>query len=71
MWSPVCLPRFNPDGYFYAYAAALDEAPLTLILPAVGMGVDGVFLAEPISNVLGGLACILAMYLTVYRRLRE
>ena len=32
VWSPVCLPRFNPDGYFYAYAAALDEAPLTLIL---------------------------------------
>ena len=44
-------------------------APLTLILPAVGFGADGVFLAEPISNVLGGLACILTMYFTVYRRL--
>ncbi|XP_021239443.1 vacuolar fusion protein MON1 homolog B-like, partial [Numida meleagris] len=27
VWSPVCLPRFNPDGFFYAYAAALDEGP--------------------------------------------
>ncbi|NWU93518.1 MON1B protein, partial [Upupa epops] len=25
VWTPVCLPRFNPDGYFYAYAAALDN----------------------------------------------
>ena len=36
VWSPVCLPAFNPDGYFYAYAAALDEdqcgGSVTLIL---------------------------------------
>ncbi|NWS79044.1 MON1B protein, partial [Crotophaga sulcirostris] len=25
VWTPVCLPRFNPDGYFYAYAATLGE----------------------------------------------
>ncbi|XP_031950685.1 vacuolar fusion protein MON1 homolog B isoform X1 [Corvus moneduloides] len=25
VWTPVCLPRFNPDGYFYAYAARLGE----------------------------------------------
>uniref|UniRef100_A0A8C4U9Q1 Vacuolar fusion protein MON1 homolog n=2 Tax=Falco TaxID=8952 RepID=A0A8C4U9Q1_FALTI len=25
VWTPVCLPHFNPDGYFYAYAAALGE----------------------------------------------
>lgn len=29
----------------------------------------GVFLAEPISNFVGGGACFAAMYLTVYRRL--
>ncbi|NXV74570.1 MON1B protein, partial [Atlantisia rogersi] len=37
VWTPVCLPRFNPDGYFYAYAAALGEeeeegGAVTLIL---------------------------------------
>ncbi|KAI1229697.1 Vacuolar fusion protein MON1 B, partial [Lamprotornis superbus] len=37
VWTPVCLPRFNPDGYFYAYAARLgeeeeDEGGVTLIL---------------------------------------
>ena len=43
--------------------------PLTLLLPAMGFGVKGVFLAEPISNVIGGLACFITMYLTVYRKL--
>ncbi len=43
--------------------------PFTLLLPAIGCGVEGVFLAEPISNVLGGLAAFLTMWLTVYRKL--
>lgn len=32
-------------------------------------GVMGVFLAEPISNVIGGTACYTTMWRTVYRRL--
>lgn len=43
--------------------------PLTLLLPGLGLGVNGVFIAEPISNVVGGLACFLTMYVTVYRKL--
>ena len=43
--------------------------PLTLLLPQLGFGVRGVFMAEPISNVVGSLACFITMYLTVYRRL--
>ncbi len=43
--------------------------PLTLLLPRLGLGVNGVFLAEPISNVIGGLACYITMRLTVYRKL--
>ncbi|MCR5507809.1 MAG: MATE family efflux transporter, partial [Lachnospiraceae bacterium] len=35
--------------------------PLTLILPAAGFGTTGVFLAEPISNVIGGIASYTAM----------
>ena len=43
---------------------------LTLLLPNLwGLGVDGVFLAEPISNLIGGVACFTTMYLTVYRKL--
>ena len=40
--------------------------PLTLILPTVfGLGTDGVFMAEPISNVIGGTACFVTMLCTV------
>jgi len=48
---------------------AIIVAPLTVLLPIWGFGVDGVFLAEPISNAVGGLACGITMYLTVYRKL--
>lgn len=43
--------------------------PLTLLLPGLGFGVNGVFMAEPISNAIGGLACFITMWLTVYRKL--
>lgn len=43
--------------------------PLTLLLPVMGFGVNGVFLAEPISNAIGGLACFITMWVTVYRKL--
>ena len=46
-------------------------APLTIILPMMGLGVKGVFMAEPISNVIGGLACYTTMRLTVYKKLNE
>ena len=55
--------------FFSLLRKAFIVAPLTLLLPVLGMGVDGVFAAEPVSNVLGGLACLLTMYITVYRRL--
>ena len=35
--------------------------PLTLILPVVGMGVNGVLLAEPISNVVSSILCFITM----------
>ena len=44
--------------------------PLTYLLPHLfGLGTDGVFMAEPISNVVGGTACFTTMMLTVWRAL--
>ena len=57
--------------FFSLLRKAIIVVPLTLLLPRLGLGVDGVFLAEPISNVIGGLACYGTMRLTVYRRLRR
>ncbi len=55
--------------FFSLLRKAIIVVPLTLLLPVVGFGVEGVFLAEPISNVLGGLAAFLTMWFTVYRKL--
>lgn len=43
--------------------------PLTILLPMIGFGVKGVFLAEPISNAIGGLVCYLTMRMTIYKKL--
>ena len=46
--------------------------PLTLILPhCFNLGVNGVFFAEPVSNVVGGLASYITMRLTIYRKLKR
>lgn len=55
--------------FFSLLRKAIIVVPLTLILPVAGFGVKGVFLAEPISNVIGGLACYITMRMTIYRRL--
>ena len=43
--------------------------PLTLLLPVLGFGAQGVFLAEPLSNIIGGIICFTVMYRTVYKKL--
>ena len=46
--------------------------PLTLLLPHLGgLGVTGVFLAEPISNVCGGLASFTTMLFVCYFPIRR
>lgn len=52
--------------FFSLLRKAIIVVPLTLLLPHVGgLGVNGVFLAEPISNLIGGLACYITMRRTV------
>jgi len=55
--------------FFSLLRKAFIVVPLTLLLPVMGFGVRGVFLAEPISNVIGGTACYLTMRMTLYRAL--
>ncbi|WP_322171041.1 MATE family efflux transporter [Acutalibacter caecimuris] len=55
--------------FFSLFRKAFIVVPLTLLLPAIGFGVEGVFLAEPISNAIGGLACFLTMWFLIYRKL--
>lgn len=56
--------------FFSILRKAVIVVPLTLILPRVGgLGVSGVFLAEPISNFIGGLACYITMRRTILAKL--
>ncbi len=64
------LGKARQAVFFSLFRKAMIVVPLTLLLPRLGFGVEGVFLAEPISNAIGGLACFVTMWLTVYRRLK-
>jgi len=58
--------------FFSLFRKVIIVVPLTLLLPGVfGFGTDGVFMAEPISNVVGGLACFVTMLLTLMPELRK
>ena len=57
--------------FFSLLRKAIIVVPLVIILPRIGFGVMGVFLSEPISNVIGGLASFITMYITVYRKLKS
>lgn len=63
------LGRVKQAIFFSLFRKVMIVVPLTLLLPALGLGVRGVFLAEPISNAIGGLACFLTMWFSIYRKL--
>ena len=46
-------------------------APLTLLLPNIGLGVYGVFWAELASQVIGATACFTTMYMVVWRHMNR
>jgi Na+-driven multidrug efflux pump len=58
--------------FFSLLRKVVIVVPLTFLLPyAFHMGTKGVFMAEPVSNVIGGLACYLTMIRTVFPELRR
>ena len=68
----VALGKSKQAIFFSLLRKAVIVFPLTLLLPKIGgLGVDGVFLAEPISNLLGGVACFTTMMLTVWPMLKR
>ncbi len=58
--------------FFSLFRKVIMVVPLTFLLPyAFQMGTDGVFLAEPVSNLIGGLACFITMAATVFPELKK
>ncbi len=66
----VGLGRAKSAIFFSIFRKVVIVVPLTLLLPRFWeLGVKGVFLAEPVSNWIGGAACFITMMLTVYTKL--
>lgn len=66
----VGLGKAKQAIFFSIFRKVIIVAPLTIILP-VYIGVDGVFIAEAISNFIGGGACYITMWLTIGRNLKR
>jgi Na+-driven multidrug efflux pump len=56
--------------FFSIFRKVIIVAPLTLILPRF-MGIDGVFVAEAISNYIGGGACYITMWFTIGKDMKR
>lgn len=68
----VSLGKSKQAVFFSLLRKAFIVIPLTLILPHfMNLGVNGVFLAEPISNFVGGGACFITMLCTIWRDLKQ
>ena len=66
----VALGRSKQSIFFSLFRKVVIVIPLTLLLPYIpSLGVNGVFLAEPISNFIGGGACYITMLLTIGREM--
>ncbi len=68
----VALNRPKQAVFFSLLRKVIIVVPLTILLPMAGnLGTDGVFMAEPVSNVIGGAACFVTMFITVWPALKE
>lgn len=68
----VALNRPKQAVFFSLFRKVIIVVPLTILLPMIGgLGTDGVFWAEPVSNVIGGTACFVTMLVTVWPALKE
>ena len=66
------LGKKNHAVFFSLFRKVVLVVPLTFALPyLLGLGTDGVFMAEPISNVIGGSACFITMLVTVLPELKR
>ena len=66
----VALGKSKKAVFFSIFRKVIIVIPMILILPKLfGLGVNGIFMAEPVSNFIGGLACFGTMFMTVWPEL--
>lgn len=68
----VALGKSKSAIFFSIFRKVVLVLPMVVLLPNLwGLGSMGVFLSEPISEFIGGIACFFTMMLTVWRQLKE
>lgn len=68
----VALGRAKKAVFFSLFRKVVLVVPLMLVLPRLwGLGAYGVFAAEPVSDIAGGLACFITMMCTVWREMQQ
>lgn len=68
----VALGKSKNAVFFSIFRKVIIVIPLILILPSwFGLGTNGIFMAEPISNFIGGIACYGTMLFTVWPELNR
>ena len=68
----VALGKSKKAVFFSLFRKVILVIPLVIILPRfLGLGSNGVFLSEPISEFIGGTACFTTMVMTVRKELKE
>ncbi len=67
----VSLNRPRYALFFSLLRKIILVTPLTLLLPNIGLGVNGVFWAEFASQVIGATACFVTMYLVIWRKMNQ
>lgn len=66
----VALGKSKQSVFFSLFRKVIIVIPLTIFLPLLGgLGTNGVFLAEPVSNFIGGTASFVTMIFTVWKKL--
>ena len=65
----LALAKSRHAVFFSIFRKVVLVMPLVILLPRIGgLGTTGVFLSEPISELIGGIACFTTMMVVVWRR---
>lgn len=68
----VALGKSKQAVFFSLFRKVIIVIPLTIVLPKFfNLGVNGVFLAEPISNFIGGIASFSTMLFIISREFKS
>ena len=62
----VALGKARQAVFFSIFRKVIIVMPLIWLLPRIGgLGTNGIFAAEPVSNLVGGVACFVTMLVTM------